>query len=58
MAVRYDKIGSGYNSTRKADPYLTHKLVEHLSRLKMEPTWTLVAEPATTPLNLRKRDFR
>jgi hypothetical protein len=23
MEVKYDKIGTGYNSTRQADPYLT-----------------------------------
>lgn len=26
MEVKYDKIGTGYNSTRKADPYLTDRL--------------------------------
>lgn len=26
MEVKYDKIGTGYNSTRQADPYLTNRL--------------------------------
>lgn len=34
MEVKYDKIGTGYNSTRKADPFLTNKLIEHLSPKK------------------------
>lgn len=34
MEVKYDKIGTGYNSTRKADPYLTQKLIEHLNPIK------------------------
>ncbi len=28
---RYDKIGQGYDETRKADPYLTGRLLHHLS---------------------------
>ena len=27
---KYDKIGTGYNSTRQADPYLTERLLYHL----------------------------
>ncbi|HEX9979001.1 MAG TPA: class I SAM-dependent methyltransferase [Flavobacterium sp.] len=27
MDVKYDKIGTGYNSTRKADPYLTARIL-------------------------------
>lgn len=34
MDVKYDTIGTGYNATRKADPYLTKKLIEHLSPVK------------------------
>lgn len=34
MEVKYDKIGIDYNSTRKADPFLTKKLIEHLSPKK------------------------
>lgn len=30
MEVKYNKIGSNYNSTWKADPLLTKKLLEHL----------------------------
>lgn len=30
MKVKYDKIGTGYNSTRQADPYLTGRLIYHL----------------------------
>lgn len=30
----YDTIGSGYNSTRKADPYLTERLLYHLQPQK------------------------
>ena len=30
MDIKYDKIGTGYNSTRKADPYLTEKLIYYL----------------------------
>lgn len=25
MQAKYDRIGNGYNNTRKADPYLTDK---------------------------------
>jgi hypothetical protein len=28
--TRYDKIGLGYNTTRKADPYLTNRIYELL----------------------------
>lgn len=28
--TKYDKIGTGYNSTRQADPYLTQRLLYHL----------------------------
>jgi ubiquinone/menaquinone biosynthesis C-methylase UbiE len=28
--TKYDKIGTGYNSTRQADPYLTERLLYHL----------------------------
>lgn len=34
MEVKYDKIGIDYNSTRKADPFLTNKLIEHLNPKK------------------------
>lgn len=30
MSIKYDKIGAGYNSTRKADPYLTERLLYRL----------------------------
>lgn len=30
MDEKYDKIGTGYNSTRQADPYLTERLLYHL----------------------------
>ena len=30
MATKYDTIGTGYNTTRKADPLLTQKLVQHI----------------------------
>lgn len=30
MIPKYDTIGIGYNTTRKADPYLTGKIIEHL----------------------------
>lgn len=30
MGVKYDKIGVGYNQTRKADPFLTKRLHHHL----------------------------
>ncbi|MFZ6052519.1 class I SAM-dependent methyltransferase [Halocola ammonii] len=30
MQPKYNKIGKGYDRTRKADPYLTSKLIEHL----------------------------
>lgn len=34
MAARYDKIGAGYNLTRKADPYLLQKMIQYLSPQK------------------------
>lgn len=34
MAAKYDSIGTNYNLTRKADSFLTHKLVQHLNPLK------------------------
>ncbi|WP_118952878.1 class I SAM-dependent methyltransferase [Taibaiella helva] len=30
MDIKYDKIGTGYNSTRQADPYLAERLLYHL----------------------------
>ena len=30
----YDKIGTGYNSTRQADPYLTERLIYHIQPQK------------------------
>lgn len=34
MKVKYDKIGTGYNSTRQADPYLADRLLYHLQPKK------------------------
>jgi len=34
MEVKYDKIGTGYNLTRKADKYLTAQLLHHLKPVK------------------------
>lgn len=34
MEVKYDKIGSNYNSTRRADPFLTSQLIKHLKPSK------------------------
>ncbi len=34
MKEKYDKIGIGYNSTRKADPFLIEKLFHHLNPKK------------------------
>ncbi|MAY83310.1 MAG: MerR family transcriptional regulator [Flavobacteriales bacterium] len=34
MQAKYDKIGVAYNSTRKADPFLSKKLIEHLDPKK------------------------
>ncbi|TGV04786.1 class I SAM-dependent methyltransferase [Flavivirga rizhaonensis] len=34
MDVKYDKIGIGYNLTRKADPFLTEQLLRHLNPKK------------------------
>ncbi len=31
MAIKYDRIGSGYNRTRKADPYLLGRMLHHLA---------------------------
>lgn len=30
MSAKYDKIGKGYNHTRKADPHLVQQLIQHL----------------------------
>jgi hypothetical protein len=30
MSSKYDTIGVGYNNTRKADPYLTERLIDLL----------------------------
>ena len=30
MGIKYDQIGTNYNLTRKADPYLTRQLLSHL----------------------------
>ena len=30
MDIKYDNIGTGYNSTRQADPYITERLIHHL----------------------------
>jgi len=34
MEAKYDTIGTSYNSTRKADPFLTEKLIENLNPIK------------------------
>lgn len=34
MEVKYDKIGTDYNLTRKADKYLTEQLLHHLKPIK------------------------
>lgn len=34
MEVKYDKIGTDYNLTRKADKYLTEQLLRHLKPIK------------------------
>lgn len=36
MKAKYDKIGANYNSTRKADPYITERLFHHLSVKRSE----------------------
>ncbi|PQJ79060.1 class I SAM-dependent methyltransferase [Polaribacter porphyrae] len=36
MKVKYDEIGTGYNLTRKADKYLTERLIHHLQPSKNE----------------------
>ena len=35
MDVKYDKIGTNYNLTRKADKYLTEQLIHHLQPTKI-----------------------
>lgn len=30
MDIKYDRIGTGYNSTRVADPYITERILHHL----------------------------
>lgn len=32
--AKYDRIGSGYNNTRKPDPYLIHRMLYHLQPIK------------------------
>ncbi|WP_299363145.1 class I SAM-dependent methyltransferase [Winogradskyella sp.] len=34
MSTKYNKIGINYNQTRKADPYLTDRLLKHLNPIK------------------------
>jgi len=34
MDIKYDKIGSGYNSTRQADPYITDRLLHFLQPIR------------------------
>ncbi len=34
MQAKYDAIGTNYNQTRKADPYLTEQLLKHLNPTK------------------------
>ena len=58
MAVRYDEIGSGYNSTRKADPYLTQKLVEHLSPVKNGTYLDIGCGTGNYTLELEKKGFQ
>ncbi|SEC41944.1 Ubiquinone/menaquinone biosynthesis C-methylase UbiE [Tenacibaculum sp. MAR_2009_124] len=36
MQVKYDKIGINYNETRKADKYLTERLIHHLKPVNYE----------------------
>ncbi|MDD7886224.1 class I SAM-dependent methyltransferase [Flavivirga sp. 57AJ16] len=32
--IKYNKIGSNYNETRKADPFITQRILEHLEPKK------------------------
>lgn len=56
--TKYDKIGSGYNTTRKADPYLLSRIVQLLN---LNPNSTLLDVGAGTgnyTIELQKHGFQ
>lgn len=56
--IKYDKIGIGYNSTRKADPFLADKLLEHLNPEKAGTYLDIGCGTGNYTSELEKRGFK
>ena len=58
MEVKYDKIGSDYNLTRKADKYLTEQLLHHLKPTKNGKYLDIGCGTGNYTNELRKNGFQ
>src|SRR5690606_33495093 len=56
--IKFDKIGIGYNSTRKADPFLADKLLEHLNPEKAGTYLDIGCGTGNYTSELEKRGFK
>jgi hypothetical protein len=48
--MKYDRIGIGYDTTRRADPRIAERLLALLQPAPADSTSTSVAAQATTPM--------
>lgn len=53
----YDHIGTGYDKTRRADPYLTDRIIDHLGESKQGPVLDLACGTGNYTSALRNRDL-
>lgn len=58
MEVKYDKIGAGYNLTRKADTYLIEQLLYHLKPTKNGMYLDIGCGTGNYTDELQKKGFR
>ncbi len=57
MQAKYDAIGTNYNQTRKADPYLTEQLLKHLNPTKEGVYLDIGCGTGNYTNALREKDF-
>jgi len=58
MIPKYDTIGIGYNTTRKADPYLTEKIIEHMQPRKDGTYLEIGCGTGNYTIALQEKGFR
>lgn len=58
MAIKYDKIGTDYNLTRKADKHLTEQLLQHLKPIKTGKYLDIGCGTGNYTIELNKKGFQ